>query len=57
MMVSIEQHVDWICDCLDWLDASDHQTIEAEREAQEAWVCTCRKWLRARFSLRVVHGT
>ena len=38
MMVSIEQHVDWICDCLDWLDASDHQTIEAEREAQEAWV-------------------
>ena len=38
MMVSIEQHVDWICDCLDWLDASDHQTIEAEREAQKAWV-------------------
>ena len=38
MMVSIEQHVDWVCDCLDWLDVSDYQTIEAEREAQEAWV-------------------
>ena len=30
MMVSIEQHVDWICDCLDHLDAVGAGTIEAD---------------------------
>ncbi|KCZ87362.1 flavin-containing monooxygenase [Hyphomonas johnsonii] len=38
MMVSIEQHVDWIADCIGHL--GDHQltTIEATPEAEQAWV-------------------
>lgn len=38
MIVSIEQHVDWIADCLVHLRARGHTTIEATREAVEAWV-------------------
>jgi cyclohexanone monooxygenase len=38
MIVSIEQHVDWIADCLDRLRAQGHETIEATVAAQEAWV-------------------
>ena len=38
MMVSIEQHVEWISDCLAWL--RDHRLafIEARAEAEDAWV-------------------
>src|SRR5882724_9722026 len=38
MIVSIEQHVDWIADCIDRMRAQDHETIEATAAAQEAWV-------------------
>ena len=38
MIVSIEQHVDWIADCLTYLRAHDLGTIEATTEAQDAWV-------------------
>jgi cyclohexanone monooxygenase len=38
MMVSIEQHVDWIADCLAHLKSHDLQTIEATSEAEDAWV-------------------
>jgi cation diffusion facilitator CzcD-associated flavoprotein CzcO len=38
MIVSIEQHVDWIADCLDRMRAQGHETIEAMAAAQEAWV-------------------
>ena len=38
MMVSIEQHVDWIADCLAHLGARELHTIEATAEAQEGWV-------------------
>jgi cyclohexanone monooxygenase len=38
MIVSIEQHVDWIADCLVYLDRQGHATIEPTAEAQEAWV-------------------
>jgi cyclohexanone monooxygenase len=38
MMVSIEQHVDWIADCLAQLQVQGHQTIEATAEAEDAWV-------------------
>jgi cyclohexanone monooxygenase len=38
MIVSIEQHVDWIADCLDRMRAAGHETIEATAAAQEAWV-------------------
>jgi cyclohexanone monooxygenase len=38
MIVSIEQHVDWIADCLVYLRAHDLKTIEATVEAEDAWV-------------------
>jgi cyclohexanone monooxygenase len=38
MIVSIEQHVDWIADCLAHLRAENLETIEATAEAEDAWV-------------------
>ena len=38
MIVSIEQHVDWIADCVTYLRAHGHAAIEATAEAQEQWV-------------------
>ena len=38
MMVSIEQHVDWIADAITYLRDRGLTTIEATPEAQEAWV-------------------
>ena len=38
MMVSIEQHVDWIADCLDDLRAEGSTTIEPTRAAVAGWV-------------------
>ena len=38
MMISIEQHVDWIADCLDYLKHRNCQSIETTSEAQQAWV-------------------
>jgi cyclohexanone monooxygenase len=38
MIVSIEQHVDWIADCLAYLRAHRREAIEASPEAEEAWV-------------------
>jgi len=38
MIVSIEQHVDWIADCLAHLRARGHAAIEATVDAEDAWV-------------------
>ena len=38
MIVSIEQHVDWIADCLAHLREHGLRTIDATPEAQDAWV-------------------
>jgi len=38
MVVSIEQHVDWLTDAIKHVRESGHETIEASLEAQEAWV-------------------
>ncbi len=38
MAVSIEQHVDWICDCLDHLRKRDLAVIEPTPTAEAAWV-------------------
>ena len=37
MPVSIEQHVEWIAECLDYLRRDQVPWIEADRGAQEAW--------------------
>jgi cyclohexanone monooxygenase len=38
MMLSIEQHVDWIADCVGYLCEQGVDAIEAEVEAEDAWV-------------------
>jgi len=38
MMVSIEQHVDWITDCIENLRKQGLRTIEATPQAQSDWV-------------------
>ena len=38
MMVSIEQHVDWVVDSLAYLRSGNLDTIEPSREAEDAWV-------------------
>jgi cyclohexanone monooxygenase len=38
MIVSIEQHVNWIGECIDWMRANRRRSIEATPQAQEEWV-------------------
>jgi cyclohexanone monooxygenase len=38
MLVSIQQHVEWIADCIGYLDERGHATIEPTIEAQDRWV-------------------
>jgi cation diffusion facilitator CzcD-associated flavoprotein CzcO len=38
MAVAIEQHVDWIADCIAWLGDRQVGAIEATEAAQDAWV-------------------
>ena len=37
MIVSIEQHVDWIADCLSFLRLNQTATIEPTAAAEDAW--------------------
>jgi cation diffusion facilitator CzcD-associated flavoprotein CzcO len=37
MPVSIEQHVEWIGDCIDHLRHGEHDTIEASEQAEQEW--------------------
>jgi cyclohexanone monooxygenase len=38
MVVSIEQHVDWVTDCVEYMLEHGVETIEATVEAQDEWV-------------------
>ncbi len=38
MIVSIEQHVDWIADCVKRLTEGNIRSIEATKEAEDEWV-------------------
>ena len=38
VIVAIEQHVDWIADCMAYLDAHGLATIEAAEPAEAAWI-------------------
>ena len=37
MLVSIEQHVDWISDCIAWMTERELQSIEPTLDAEEEW--------------------
>jgi cyclohexanone monooxygenase len=38
MMVSIEQHVDWITDCIAWMRDGGFEVMEAKQDAEDRWV-------------------
>lgn len=38
VIVSIEHHVDWIADCIAWLDREGRTTIEPSERAEAAWI-------------------
>jgi cyclohexanone monooxygenase len=38
MIISIEQHVDWISGCMNWMREHGKRTIEATVSAQDQWV-------------------
>ena len=38
MIVSIEQHVDWIADCIAYMRDRDLVSMEANRDAEDKWV-------------------
>ena len=38
MLVAIEQHVNWVGDCIDYLGEHDYGAIEALPEAEDEWV-------------------
>ena len=38
MAVAIEQHVEWISDCIGWMGERQARAIEASEVAQDAWV-------------------
>jgi cyclohexanone monooxygenase len=38
MIVSIEQHVDWIADCIAYMRDRDLDSMEANKEAEDNWV-------------------
>ena len=38
MMTSIEQHIEWIADCMEHMEAHDLATIEASPEAEDKWM-------------------
>ena len=48
MIVSIEQHVDWIADCLGYMRGRSLDTMEATKEAEDNWVAHVNE---------VAHGT
>lgn len=41
MPAAIEQHVDWIDECIEYLEEKEIQTIEAKKEAEIEWAKQC----------------
>ncbi|MCP5180581.1 MAG: NAD(P)/FAD-dependent oxidoreductase [Pseudomonadales bacterium] len=38
MLVAIEQHVNWIADCITWMQATHHATIEPLDASEDDWI-------------------
>ncbi|MFP7288216.1 NAD(P)/FAD-dependent oxidoreductase [Shouchella clausii] len=43
MLVSIEQHVEWISDCIEYLRSNGIEALEATVEAEEGWSKHCQE--------------
>ncbi|MDR6998415.1 NAD(P)/FAD-dependent oxidoreductase [Neobacillus niacini] len=53
MPVSIEQHVEWIGDCIEFLRDHEVETIEADVEAEDAWSNHCSELADATLMTKV----
>ena len=38
MITGVEHHAEYIIDLLNWMQANGHETVEAERDAEDEWV-------------------
>ena len=38
MLPSIEQHVNWITDCIQWMENNDKSVIESSQTAEDEWM-------------------
>ena len=38
MLPSIEQHVNWITDCIEWMNSNDKKVIESSKTAEDDWM-------------------
>ena len=57
MMVSIEQHVDWIADCLADLRETRHRHDRSDQPAEDAWVSTSPRSPSRRSIQKPIPGT
>src|SRR3977135_3546893 len=46
MIVSIEQHVDWIADCIGYMRERDLDAMEARKDAEDSWGGQCNEVAR-----------
>ncbi|WP_164857361.1 flavin-containing monooxygenase [Sphingomonas crocodyli] len=53
LMLMNEYSIDWIVDCIKWLDAKGARTIEATVEAEDAWVEEVAKTASHRLAARI----
>ena len=56
MPVAIEQHVDWIIDCIDYLQRHDIVSGEAKERAMDAWVKSVNDAANATLMPRAKHS-
>jgi cation diffusion facilitator CzcD-associated flavoprotein CzcO len=40
VIVAIEHHIDWIAECIGWMRARGHATLDATEDAEARWVET-----------------
>jgi cation diffusion facilitator CzcD-associated flavoprotein CzcO len=52
MVLHAEAHVNWIADCIGYLDDHGHDGIEATAPAVDDWVVECARWVEATLFTR-----
>ena len=57
VVLSIEQHVEWVRDCITWLRSAGHATIEATAAAQDEWMSHVTEVANEHCSRRPTPGT
>ena len=56
MMTSIEQHIDWIAECIEFMESSGHREIEANLNAENEWMDHADELAGQRFATAATRG-